>query len=124
MALRVDLADKWLGEGDLHCLGAGDHDLTGLLFVLLLALVKIRLILADDVFFRLLGAHANGIKVAVNLWRVERGNHRVERRNDVAPQLRQPQDAATYQGDEQHEGFNGSPHGEYEGIHSRYSWPA
>ena len=45
-------------------LGLVTHDLTGLLVVLLLVLVKIRLKLADDVPFHLLGVRANVIKIA------------------------------------------------------------
>ena len=72
VALRVDLADILLGDDDVLCLGAGDHDLMVLLVGLLLVLVKIRLKPADDVPFHLLGAHANVIKIGVNFRRVER----------------------------------------------------
>ena len=78
VALRVDLADILLGDDDVLCLGAGDHDLMVLLVGLLLVLVKIRLILADDVPFHLLDARANVIKIGVNF-------RRVERRKDIRP---------------------------------------
>ena len=110
MALRVDLADILLGEGDVLCLRAGDHDLMVLLVVLLLVLVKIRLILADDVPFHLLGARANVIKNGGDF-------RRVFCPRAIDPQLRHPQDAATYQRDDQHECFDGSPHDERDGIH-------
>ena len=73
-------------------------------------LVKIRLKLADDVPFHPLGVRANVIKIDVNF-------RHVERRKITDRHLRAPQDAATYKRDDQHEGYDGSPDGESEGIH-------
>ena len=67
-----------------------------LLVGLLLVLVKIRLILADDVPFHLLGARANVIKIRVNLGSVQR--------RDVHTHLVQAEDPAADQGDDQHQG--------------------
>src|SRR5262245_33509899 len=88
-----------------------------LLVVLLLVLVKIQLILADDAPFHLLGFRANVFKIGVSFRCVERWEV-----NNL--HLRQPQGAATSKRDGQHEGCDGSPHDKDDGIHGPYcSWP-
>ena len=110
MALRVDLADILLGDDDVLCLGAGDHDLMVLLVGLLLVLLKIRLKLADDVPFHLLGVRANVIKIDVNF-------RRVERRKDIHSHLVQGEHAAADQCHDEHHRRNGTPHGKDDRIH-------
>ena len=69
VTLRVDLADTSLGDDDVLCQRAADHNLAVLLVGLLLGLflVKIRLNVANNVFLYLIGTRANIIKIGVNL---------------------------------------------------------
>ena len=110
MALRANLADISLGDGDVHCPRAGEHDLLVPSPRLLVLLVKRRLIMPGDPPFHLLGAQANGTKIDGRF-------RRVERAKDVGRHLRRTQDAANCKRDEQHEGCERSPTGEIDKIH-------
>ena len=99
---RVDLADILLGDDDVLCDRAGDRDLLLLVVgLLVLVLVKIRLILADDAPLTL-DVHAQGIKMRVKLGSVQR--------RDVHSHLVQAEDPAADQGGDQHQGYHQPSH--------------
>ena len=108
MSLRADLADIFLGDGDVLCHRAGDQDLMVLVVDLLLD------VLATHTgrtmrSFQPLGASDHDIKMRVNLGSVQR--------RDVHMHLVQAEDPAADQDDDQHQGFHQPSQDGLETIH-------